>query len=309
MKSPRLQLNVGPVLYHWPRQDLLGFYAAVADSPADRVTLGETVCARRRELRLDDWLALGRELAAAGKQVVLAAQTLVETEADLRLIERQGEQHDFAVEAGDASALQLLAGRVPLVLGPHLNLYSRAALAEHADLGATRWVAAVELPLDAVALINPVADPVRSPRGEAIETEVWAFGRLPLAFSARCFTARHHHLPKDDCGFRCLADPDGLLLSSTEAEPFLVLNGTQTQSARVHSLLADAAALRAAGVHSLRLAPGAQGFEAVLADFEAVFNQDQPALGRAEAWAALGVPAPLANGYAHRLAGMAWAGR
>ena len=24
MKSPRLQLNVGPVLYHWPRQDLLG---------------------------------------------------------------------------------------------------------------------------------------------------------------------------------------------------------------------------------------------------------------------------------------------
>ena len=44
-------------------------------------------------------------------------------------------------------------------------------------------------------------------------TEAWAFGRLPLAFSARCFTARHHHLNKDDCGFRCLEDPDGLLLA------------------------------------------------------------------------------------------------
>jgi collagenase-like PrtC family protease len=55
----------------------LNFYAELADSPADTVVLGESVCARRRELRLDDWLALGRELAAAGKQVVLATQALV----------------------------------------------------------------------------------------------------------------------------------------------------------------------------------------------------------------------------------------
>ena len=100
--------------------------------------LGETVCARRRELRLEDWLALARELRAAGKDVVLAAQALIETEADLRLLERQAEQQEFAVEAADASALQLLAGRVPLVLGPHINIYSREALVEHADLGALR---------------------------------------------------------------------------------------------------------------------------------------------------------------------------
>lgn len=306
LPEQRLALTVGPVLYHWSRNSLLHFYADLADGPADCVVLGEAVCARRRELRLDDWLALGRELVAAGKQVVLVAQTLIETEADLRLLERQAEQHEFAVEAGDASALQLLAGRVPLVLGPHLNIYSRQALQEHADLGAERWVAPVELSLDALALVNPPQDPVCTPEGRPIRTECWAFGRLPLAFSARCFTARHHRVPKDDCGFRCLADPDGLLLSSTEGQPFLVLNGTQTQSATVQNLLGDAALLRAAGVSRLRLSPCAQGYARVLADFDAVMNEHASATGRSEAWAGLGVPGPFSNGYARRLPGMVW---
>jgi collagenase-like PrtC family protease len=106
----RWGLTVGPVQYLWPRERLLAFYAELADSPADCIVLGEVVCARRRELRLDDWLALGRELAQAGKQVVHATQTLVETEADLRQIERLGAETDQWVEAGDASALALLQG-------------------------------------------------------------------------------------------------------------------------------------------------------------------------------------------------------
>lgn len=304
--APRLALTVGPVLYHWSRDALLQFYAEVAESVADTVVLGETVCARRRELRPDDWLELGRALRSAGKEVVLAAQALIETEADLRLLERQAEQQEFAVEAGDASALQLLAGRVPLVLGPHLNIYSRAALVEHGELGASRWVAPVELSLDALALVNPPQDPVRTPTGEAISTEAWVFGRMPLAFSARCFTSRHHRVPKDDCGFRCLADPDGLLLSSTEGQPFLVLNGTQTQSASVQNLIGEGAALRDAGVTRLRLSPCAQGFTQVLRDFDAVINAGASSDGRASAWAGLGVPGPFSNGYARRLPGMAW---
>ncbi|MFO1339405.1 MAG: U32 family peptidase [Burkholderiaceae bacterium] len=302
----RMGLTVGPVLYFWPRATLLNFYADMAEGPADTLVIGEAVCARRRELRLPDWLALGRELAQAGKTVVLAAQALVETEADLRLIEHQGEQGEFAVEAADASALQLLAGRVPLVLGPHLNIYSRAALVEHAALGASRWVAPVELALDALALVNPPADRVRTPQGEAIETEAWVFGRVPLSFSARCFTARHHRLAKDACQFRCLDDPDGLPMLTTEREPFLVLNGTQTQSAGVQCLLGDGPALRAAGVQRLRLSPCAQGFGQVLRDFDEVFNRGGAAAGRTDAWAAQGVPGPLSNGYARRQPGMQW---
>lgn len=305
--TSRLALTVGPVLYHWPRARLMQFYADMADSPADTLVLGEVVCARRRELRLDDLLALGRELAQTGKRIVLATQALVETEADLRLIERQGEQTEFAVEAGDAAALQLLAGRVPLVLGPHLNIYSRAALVEHANLGATHWVAPVELALDAIAAVNPPTDRVTTPAGEPITTEAWAFGRVPLSMSARCFTARHHGLAKDQCGYKCLADGDGLPMQSSDAQPFLVLNGTQTQSAGVHCLLGDGAGLRQAGVQSLRLSPCDQGFGQVLRDFDAVMNQGSADVTAAlQGWPALGVPGPLSNGYARHRPGMEW---
>ena len=64
-------LTIGPVLYHWSRQALMDFYAEVVETPADTIVIGEVVCARRRELRLPDWLALGADLAAAGKTVVL----------------------------------------------------------------------------------------------------------------------------------------------------------------------------------------------------------------------------------------------
>ena len=304
--TSRLALTVGPVLYHWPRETLLRFYAELADGPADTVVLGEVVCARRRELRLPDWLALGRELQAAGKEVVLATQALIESEADLRLLERQAEQQEFAVEAGDASALQVLAGRVPLVLGPHLNIYSRAALQEHAALGAMRWVAPIELPIETLALVNPPHSPVRTPQGLQVVTEAWVFGRMPLAFSARCFTARHHGLNKDDCGYRCLADPDGLAMFSIEGQPFLTLNGTQTQSASVQNLLHERPALLAAGVARLRLSPCAQGFAQVVADFDEVMNGVAAATGRAEDWPRAGVPGPFSNGYAHGQAGMNW---
>ncbi len=302
----RLALTVGPVLYHWPRQTLFDFYAGLADSAADTVVLGETVCSRRREVKLDDWLALARELAADGKEVVLATQTLIESVADLRLLRHQAEQHDFMLEAGDASALQQLAGTVPFVLGPHINIYNQPALAEHAALGAVRWVAPAELSLDAVARINPAQAPVHSAAGAPIATEVLAFGRLPLAFSARCFTARHHHLHKDDCGLRCLDDADGLLLSSSEGQPFLVLNGTQTQSAATHCLIGDAPALHAAGVSRVRLSPLSQGFDHVLATFERVFNQGASATDALLNLEAMNLSGGLSNGFAHRRPGMEW---
>jgi O2-independent ubiquinone biosynthesis protein UbiV len=302
----RLALTVGPVLYHWPRQAMLDFYACVADSAADTVVLGDTVCARRRELKLDDWLGLARDLAAEGKEVVLATQTLVESEADLRLVRRLAEQAEFMVEAGDASALQALAGPRPFALGPHINVYSRAALVEHAALGAVRWTAPVELAIDAIALVNPPQTPVHNPAGDAIATEVFAWGRLPLAFSARCFTARHHGLNKDDCAYRCMDDADGLLVASGEGEPFLAVNGTQTQSAATQCLIAHGAALRAAGVSRLRLSPGANGFVDVIRHFDAVINGGANAADALRALQELAPPGGLADGFAARRPGLEW---
>ncbi|WP_232539825.1 U32 family peptidase [Azohydromonas aeria] len=304
-QPPRTVLVVGPVLYHWTRQALTNFYADVADSPADAVVLGEVVCSRRREYKAADWFSLAQELRQAGKEVVLGTQALVESEAELRTLRERCAQDDFLVEAGDASALRRLQGR-RFSLSPHVNVYSREALQEHAALGAVRWVPPVELDLAAIARINPPGDPVRTPQGEAVETELFAFGRMPLAFSARCFTARHLKLPKDECEFRCLADPDGLLLKSTEGQDFLVLNGIQTQSAGLQCVLDRPGALRAAGVRRLRLSPCAEGFMEVLRLHEAVFNEGADAAQALAALQGLALPGALVNGYAMGRPGLEW---
>jgi collagenase-like PrtC family protease len=86
---------------------------------------------------------------------------------------------------------------------------------------------------------------------------VW--GRMPLAFSARCFTARHFNLSKDDCAFRCIEHPDGLAMRTQEDGEFLTLNGVQTQSGAVLDLLDQAQALVQLGVAALRVSPQSQG--------------------------------------------------
>ncbi len=38
---------------------------------------GETVCSKRRELKVDDWIALARQVAGSGKQAVLSTLALI----------------------------------------------------------------------------------------------------------------------------------------------------------------------------------------------------------------------------------------
>lgn len=309
-------LTIGPLLYWWPRERVLALYADVADGPADTVVLGEVICSRRNEFRVDDWLGLARDLTAAGKRVVLATQALVMSEAELRTVRRLCEQQEFAVEAGDASALAVLARaraaqdqqpkqtqQPAFVLGPHINIYNRAALADLASLGAGTWVAPLELALDAVGLVNPPDDPVQGPAGPVV-TEVFAFGRIPLAFSARCFTARHHRLQKDACDFRCRDDADGLLLATDDGRPFLALNGIQTQSAALQALIGDRAAIEAAGVRRLRLSPCSGDFARVVELYDDVFNRAADDGAARRELAALELPGALVNGYARRRAGL-----
>ena len=293
------ELSVGPVQYYWSRPAMTTFYAEVADSCASTVCLGEVVCSRRHEFKPEDWLSLARELVQAGKQVVIGTQALLETEAELGGLRRWVEHGEYLLEANDASAVHLLAGRAPWVIGLHVNVYSAPALAEYVRLGAMRWVPPVELSLAAMGQVNPV--------GSAVQTEVFAFGRMPLALSARCFTARHHHLQKDTCGFSCMDDPDGLTLRTREGASFLAINGVQTQSGAVHCLLAHRAELLALGIRRLRLSPTSLDFAHALSHFNAVMNLGAPAADAIHALQALRLPGPLSNGYAKSLhAGMAW---
>jgi collagenase-like PrtC family protease len=295
-----MRLALGPVLYYWPRERLLAFYAEAAESPVDIVYLGEAVCARRHEMRLADWLAAARLLAEAGKEVVLSSQALVESESDLRALRRLADNGDFRVEANDMSAVSLLANRRPFVAGPHLNVYNARTLALLARLGATRWVAPVEM---SRALLGAIA----ADRPAGLEIELFAYGRLPLAFSARCFTARHYSLQKDDCRFRCMDHPDGLLVRTGDGAPFLVLNGIQTQSARVYSLLGDLGSLAAAGVDIVRVSPQAERtfdvvrvFREALAALDAAHDEASTSGTRLVPF----LPAEACNGYWHGAAGL-----
>lgn len=258
-----MKLALGPLLYYWPRQATLDFYADIADSAVDIVYLGETVCSRRHELRLDDWLEVAGVLAAAGKEVLLSTQALIESESDLKALRRIVAQGEFGVEANDMGAVRLLAaaGRRDWVAGPTLNVFNPATLGLLQDAGARRWVMAPEM--SGAALAELLAGMEQAP-----QTEVFAWGRLPLAHSARCFTARHFNLQKDTCEFRCLGMSEGIVLRTREGEPFLTLNGVQTQSARVYNLLGDLPALRAhAGV--LRISPQGEHTRALVDTFRA----------------------------------------
>lgn len=292
-----MKIALGPLLYFWSREDTLAFYQEAADWPLDIVYLGESVCARRRLLRQPEWLALAEQLGAAGKEAIVSSQTLIESESDLKALRTLVGDGGFAVEANEWGAVRLLAqAGAAFVAGPTLNAYNPDTLALLAELGARRWVAPLEMPGDALA-----AMPV--PAG--IETEVFAYGRLPLAYSARCFTARHYNLPKDDCRFRCLDHPDGLPLATREGEAFLTINGVQIQSAKVMNLSHRIDELKSAGVDVLRLSPQSRHTGEVVALFRALLDG---ALTPSEAGGRLRrlMPGAPCDGYWHNAAGMAY---
>ena len=290
-----LRISLGPLLYYWPRDKVLAFYEDVATWPVDSVYLGETVCSKRFELRMADWLEIARRLADRGKQVVLSTCELIESESDLRTLRKITGNGEFLVEANDLGAVHLLAGKAPFVAGPYLNIYSRMSLEFFRGLGATRWVMPIEL--SQAGLREVLRDAELN-----METEVFSYGRLPLAVSARCFTARYNNLSKDDCGFRCLEHPDGLTVSTQDDEAFLVMNGLQTQSARVYNLIDEVAGMIEMGVSHVRVSPQSAQTAEVVARFHTVAHGtlDGPVAAGPAVWA----PEIDCNGYWYGKPGM-----
>jgi len=269
-----MRLSLGPLQYFWPREQVLAFYREAARWPLDTIYLGETVCSKRRELRSRDWLALADELAVDGREIVLSGLALLEAESELGTLQRLVENGRFRVEANDLSAVQLCRERgLKFVAGPTLNVYNHRTLALLVEDGLSRWVPGVEQGHDLIAELGAA---YRADGGTMPELEVAAWGRLPLAYSARCFTARAFDVGKDDCGFRCLEHPDGLPLHTREGETFLRINGIQIQGEEIIDLGPELPALRALGVDLLRLYPQHDGMAEVVARFRAALDSGEP---------------------------------
>lgn len=288
-----MQYALGPVLWYWPTDALEDFYQQAARSSADIIYLGEAVCSKRRATPYARWMALARELAASGKQVVLSTLALLQSPSELKELQRYVENGEFLIEANDIGTVNMAAERhLPFVAGPTLNVYNADTLQLLVKEGMTRWCMPVEMSRDWLIQLLEQCE-TRGIR-QQFEVEVLGYGHLPLALSARCFTARSENRAKDDCETCCINYPTGRRVNSQEGQQVFVLNGIQTMSGYCYNLGNDLAGMRGQ-VDCIRLSPQDVTTLAEIDRFRANEN------GQAPLMVAKGNDC---NGYWRKLAGM-----
>ena len=100
------------------------------------------------------------------------------------------------------------------------------------------------------------------------EVEVLSYGHLPLAYSARCFTARSEDRAKDECETCCINYPQGRPVLSQEDQQVFILNGIQTQSGYCYNLGNELISMQGL-VDIVRLSPQGLDTLAVIEQFRA----------------------------------------
>jgi len=292
-----LKLTLGPVLFNWPTPMWADFYARIADeAPVDRVVVGEVVCSKRSPFRMDALAGIVERLERGGKEVVLATLALPTLKREVAEILGITASGGHLIEINDVTALAAVGGR-PHVVGPFLNIYNEDTLGELAALGTASVCLPPELPVTSIAAIA-------SRRG-ATDIEVFAFGRAPLAVSARCYHARAHGLAKDACKYVCEKDLDGLLVETLDGAPFLTVNGIATLAAGVTVLGPEVASLEQAGVARLRLSPHTCDMVVVTRAYRDLIDKRIDASQLIEHISAVALPGAIANGYVRGGAGAA----
>lgn len=233
-----MKFSIGNILFFWERTRVFDFYDEVMNSSAEVVYIGESVCSKRRELSLADWLDIGKQLEIKGKQVVLSGLALLEAKSELATLKKVCNNGHFLVEANDFGAVQLShEAALPFVAGSALNIYNQLDLKHLYEMGMQRWVMPVELSRDWLKNTKHQLNAMKLE--DAFEIEVQAYGYLPLAYAARCFTARSENRPKDQCKLCCINYPQGRDVKSQEGSELFKLNGIQTLSGKAQNLIND----------------------------------------------------------------------
>jgi O2-independent ubiquinone biosynthesis protein UbiV len=287
-----LQIALGPLLYFWPKKETYHFYECVKDSEADIIYLGETVCSKRRELKLGDYLDIAKSLTESNKNVVLSTLALLEAQSELKQVQKICEQSDFLVEANDMAAVHMLSeNNLPFVLGPYNNIYNHHALELMYQRGMKRWVMPVEL---GAHELSQILEQYKLEYGErTFEVEVFSYGYLPLAFSARCFTARSENRAKDDCQLCCMSYPNGRIIQSQDNVDLFNLNGIQTESGKKYNLINELNQLSQLA-DIARVSPLSVETLSVISDFKRQFQDPTPR----------SLDATYCNGYWHKIPGL-----
>ncbi|MHC5232539.1 ubiquinone anaerobic biosynthesis protein UbiV [Brucella sp. LJL56] len=294
-------LSLGPVLFLWNGPKWRDFYFRIADeAPVDNVTVGEIVCSKRFHFLTPYMDTVIERLQRAGKTVSLGSLALVMLEREAKQVRQTIKEATLPVEANDLSALGLLSG-TPHTIGPLVNVYNAATAKVLAARGAQSICLPPELPLSSICEIVKAAPD--------IAFEIFTFGRVPLAISARCAHARSKGHIKDNCQFVCGEEPDGLPVKTLDSQPFLALNGVQTLSHTCQSLLEDLPDLQEAGIRRFRLSPQDCDMVEIAHIHTEVLNRlISPDEGIARLRAVY-PSVPLSNGFLHGNIGAAWISR
>ncbi|WP_318512148.1 U32 family peptidase [Photobacterium leiognathi] len=288
-----MKYSLGPLLYFWPKNDVEAFYQQAKNSNVDIIYLGESVCSKRRELKPAQWLDIAKDIATSGKQVVLSTMALLEAPSEVNIMKKYVDNGDFIIEANDVSAIQLASqAKIPFVVGPAVNCYNAQTLNLFLKQGMTRWCMPVELSRE--WLSNTLTECENLGIRNKFETEVFSYGYLPLAYSARCFTARAENRAKDDCETCCIKYPQGITVNSQENQKVFTLNGIQTQSGYCYNLINDLKGM-ADLVDVVRLSPLGLDTLSLVDDFRS--NEQSEVRHQLE-------DSHQCNGYWHSLAGL-----
>ncbi len=245
-----MELCIGPVLFEWKRDELLRFYEEASGWPVDRVYIGEVVCSKKAGLAPGDIDSVRKMLESSGKKVTLSSLAVVSNGDELDFTRKLVSLSD-SIEANDMSVLNMADPAVKEVFaGPHITAYNAPSIEFLKGVGISRVTFPVELPRRSIA---------HDIKNTGIFAEVFAHGRVPLAFSWRCYTSRAFGLGKTDCRHHCGKYPDGMEIKTMEREPLFTVNGTSVLSAKTYTLVEFVEDLKGIGVRAIRVSPRSRG--------------------------------------------------
>lgn len=248
-----MQISLGNILFYWKKEQLEDFYRHAVMSTAQHIYVGESVCSKRHEFRMGDWFELAKSLDMQGKSVVLSSLSLIESKSELASLKRICMNGEIQVEANDFGAVELLSkAGIPFVAGAALNIYNQHDLKLMCDKGMHRWVMPVELSRDWLIAVLQGCEELAI--NDKFAVEVYGYGYLPLAYSARCFTARSEKKPKDQCEYCCIDYPQGRKIENQENIELFTINGIQTMSGRIQNLMNETSSMQGL-VDIIRISP------------------------------------------------------
>lgn len=294
-----MDLTVGPNPFFWEAASVRAFYERLAAAPVARVILGEWVCSKRLPFWQDAIPGTIEALQAEGKEVALTTLALITLTRERRLTADLFAM-GVPIEVNDLSALRYVPEGAAFWVGPMVNVYNEGTLEWLAQRGARRICLPPELPLASVGVL------ARTGRAAGVAVEVWGHGRVPLAISGRCYHARLQDRAKDSCQFVCGEDPDGREVDTLDGQPFLTVNGVQTLSRTTASAVRHVAALRQAGVASLRLSPRTGAFPALCTAYADLLNGRTTAEDTITRLVAMAPGVRLSDGFLAGGAGADW---